>query len=597
MSAATSVSAAQSVIQSLSHEIEFFQRQSKLTISEKLEKIRERIENLDRGNALESKTLLEATQLIFPLDSLTDDIDEKDRLMQLIIQMHNGVIGLLLSARTAQNSSENKFQVEVNYDRSISQSAKNKPVSQRIKEHNEKALKSLPDSNSLPIETRTFPRYPFTKEKKKRAEELRMLLTSMKSFSSSKINFPGMMRNGIFFKKKDMNSCLAYISCAQGNKPHMEDRFLAAPFTFQANGHMISADLLGIFDGHMTTEIVDYTKVHLKDRLQEKLQQRLISCDPNDDAIFFALKEAISSIHEECISKRLKGGTTAVIGFKLADSNELWTACVGDSSAYLNRNGTPVPMSIEQKPVYSSKESDVTFDKPNEYARQLMKKGVVPTMDSSASMEAEVRARKKMYMTFVNSIGHSHNMVLGIANKFHLDMARSVGDPFFAKYTKSTPEIFKQALQPGDQLILHSDGIKVTPWAVAQAMQHDFAMGCGLDETVKCLVQYSVCFGDNVSAMIVAFNISTKDQFLWDLVNGKDPDQLKSSFEQLEKMDVTFFNLLCAKVLSTDHEIWEKSGRKGEEPRGDDYGKNKMLHLLESPKNKDLILNLFYLLS
>jgi len=288
----------------------------------------------------------------------------------------------------------------------------------------------------------------------------------------------------------------------------MEDRFLAVPLQFQANGETYTADLFGVFDGHGGSQTVGFVVSSLARFLQTQLEMRLENKMPNEEDIFFALREAVNHAHQECMHQLLQGGTTAVFGFKLTDSNDIWTANVGDSSAFLDRHGEAIPMSIEQKPLYlyDASPNEAAPYSPNKYAVELLKRHV-KVNDGKGLTEKELVQGKKMIMT---SLGkdkdNNHHLVLGIPNKHHLDMSRSIGDTAFDKWKKHSPEIFRQTLQPGDLLVLHSDGVKGSPPVVARIFETEAQNGTPTKETLEHLVQAAIRDNDNVCAMAVSFN-------------------------------------------------------------------------------------------
>lgn len=454
-----------------------------------------------------------------------------------------------------------------------------KSVSERIERHNQKALSELSEFDG-------FYSYPLTKEEKKAAR------AEMEAAKKSNLN------TAINSLSKQLESAsTANVASTQGKRDYMEDRWLADTVTFQANGKTYSADLFGVFDGHGGEDAVDYVTDHLVKRLQELLRKRLGTKDLNDEAIFYALKETISSLHEDCISERFNNGTTAALAFKIHGINELWTANIGDSFAYLNRNGQTIPMSIEQKASFDGVENrSVTFDRPNKYARELMKNGV-GILGNAFKIEKEFKEAvskglsPQMVMSYqYTTRDNIHEMMLGVKDVLHLDMARSIGDPDFDQWTKHTPEIFKQPLFDGDQLIMHTDGVKTTPKAVVKVIQNDKNSGCSIEESLGFIVNSSIAKGDNICAMIVTLgNKSPQGQF-WELVNKGVPDQLKAHFLELEKTDKPFFTSLCANAYFIEHDAWIRNGKRGSEPGGPDYGKFRMLdHLKDPVKNRDRI--------
>lgn len=525
-----------------------------IPIAKELQQIQLKITELNNKNALDGNELSHMSVIVSKLADGAQGPEQRDKIQEVARKMNEAAKELLgIVEEPVQKPKP--------------------PVSQRIEEHNQKAWAALPKGPAI------FRNYPFSRKEKEIAKTLRVDVPSANSFS----NEPDKIE--IFSQTKALSSSYVHLACAQGKRPYMEDRSMAVTFTFRANGNTYSADLFGIFDGHGGFAVADFAKDLIPFWLVRKLEAQLRSKDLNDEDIFLALKEAIAGFHKVCIKNNFSCGTTAIVSLKLAGVNELWTACVGDSSAYLNRKGTIIPMSIEQKPSFVADKAGIV--KPNEYGRQLLNRGVELRLKADPKVDNAVLKREKMVMSFVGP-GNDQEMRLGLPDEFkcHLDMARSIGDIFFDKWKKFTPEIFKQQLQPSDQLILHSDGVKAPSIAVVKAVEWDRNLGTSIDETLKNIVQFSIPYCDNISAMIVTFDKSIKspkDSFLWDLVNGGTSDQLKSSFLQLEKTDNSFFTHLCANATSQYHEEWENGEVQGPEPEGNELGKQLMLKLLNTP--------------
>lgn len=369
-------------------------------------------------------------------------------------------------------------------------------VAHRLEKQNKRAFDLMPKADT------PYRHYPYTVESKASFASLRTQNRSPVKFSN------GSYQDQIYSETQSLSSSVVNVVSTQGRKNTMEDRFLGTTLHFQANGKIYSADLFGVFDGHGGSETVEFVVGNLANCLQKQLERRLQDKAPNDDDIFYVLREAAIMAHQECVSRELRGGTTAIFGFKLTDSHEIWTANVGDSSAILNRTGEAIPMSIEQKPLYlhDSSEEDAASYGPNKYAKDLLKKDVLLNNGKNIT-DQELFLGKKMVMT---SLGkdeeNTHHLVLGVPNKHHLDMSRSIGDIAFNKWKKCTPEIFKQTLQPGDLLILHSDGVKVLPKTLVGIIEAEKQQGTPTKETLENLVQAAIRDKDNVCAMIVSFN-------------------------------------------------------------------------------------------
>lgn len=324
----------------------------------------------------------------------------------------------------------------------------------------------------------------------------------------------------LFVESKKMETCSIETACTIGERKYMEDRFLSAVIPFKANGHEHTAEVCAVFDGHGGLKTVQFAVSELLSILKSKLN-RFEKKELNEDDIFYALKEAIGHLHKAVIKNQFSDGTTLVLSFKVGD--QLWVANVGDSSAFINRNGEVIPMSIAQKPaLIKDSQGKAVY---NEYAKQLMCNGVSrclpkskknPEVDELSEKEADaLQSGERMFMTISDGDDKRIHCMLGAmmeGGNITLDMARSIGDPFFAPWKKFTPEIFRQTIKPGDQLILHSDGVAVGMHAVAKTIEADKKDGISAWETVANIVQASVPEGDNITAMIVTFSKVTGDK-------------------------------------------------------------------------------------
>lgn len=204
-----------------------------------------------------------------------------------------------------------------------------------------------------------------------------------------------------------------------------------------------------------------------------------------------------------------------------------------------------------------------------------------------------------MVFSYIGSSHQIHRMLLGIPNKKHLDMARSIGDHEFEKWKKHTPENFCRTLQIGDQLVLHSDGIDASPHRVSELIHRDRFEGVTARETTECLVQASLpAKKDNVTAMIVTFNnphSSFKSQF-FAAYTRESSERLQIRFQQLRLQDPDFFTLLCKNAYFIQHDAWERNGREGAEPGVGNfkYGEEQILALLDQPiQNCERFLEVF----
>ena len=386
-------------------------------------------------------------------------------------------------------------------DESPFQLPKKKAPSIRIWEHNHKAKEAqrLLESNST-----GFNSYPATIQEKDRLKALRVPVSKMSEFIDNPNNKP-LERVQLLSETVQMPSCSVEIASTIGQRPYMEDRYLATPFSFQANGQVFQAELFGLFDGHNGVTTVEFVQNAIAQRLQEKLEELLKNKDLTETAIFYALKETVSSLHEDVQSNRNKDGTTAVIGFKLANADKLYIANVGDSRAYLNRNGKLIPLSIDQKP-YLVKEESQNIYYNNEYAHQLFKRGIEISKDLNEDYIRMVNESKMFLSPPQFAEGNLYHMQLGISGECYLDMTRSIGDLYFDPWKKFTPEIFSQTVLYGDQLIIHSDGVNAPMKSVVKVVEDDKRNGFSTRQTVEDLVHASLDSEDNITAMIVSFH-------------------------------------------------------------------------------------------
>lgn len=369
------------------------------------------------------------------------------------------------------------------------------PVALRIEAHNQRAIAA---QKLLETEREEFDHYPLKEEEKQKFKANRTSVATMKDFIANKdLSKPAQ----ILSETIPMHTCSVEVACTIGQRATMEDRYIAVPFKFTANGITYPAEIFGVLDGHGGPETTEVVSDMIAWRMKEELEARLENKNVDEDAVFYSLKETISSLHEDAIRQKSTGGTTAVIGFKVANSDELYVANIGDSRAYLNRNGKPIPMSIDQKPLLQ-KSSDSLI--PNEYANQLFNKGIEISQDPKEDAE-NISNGKKMVLSFAYEADNHYGMRLGIFEKLHYDMARSIGAPL-DQWKKHTPEIFKQIVVKGDQLILQTDGIPADMSAVAEIVQKDKENGVSPQETAACLVQASIPAGDNTTAMIISFD-------------------------------------------------------------------------------------------
>jgi hypothetical protein len=310
-------------------------------------------------------------------------------------------------------------------------------IARKIESNMELAKLSLPKAAA----TGSFPFYPYNPTDSFKAQSLRTSVDSIHEFSAG-----AALGSEIFTEITPLKSCQAFAASTKGyNKEKMKARSLADSFVLKANGKRFSALAFGVFEGHGGTCAVDYfTQIHHSELaylylcLQERLEQRLQSKDPNDEDIFYALQETISSFQDECLAtKNFTDSLSATIGFKIEGIEELWIANIGTCSACVNRKGQAIPMST-------------LCIAPNE------------TM--------------------------------------HL---------------VQTPEIFKLALQMGDQLVMFTHTVPPLAKELVQVLEQGRNSGCFPVAIVENLVQASVLWStDDVCAMIVNLNKPPKNGFI-----------------------------------------------------------------------------------
>ena len=314
----------------------------------------------------------------------------------------------------------------------------------------------------------------------------------------------------LYSETVELNSCRAEICCTQGHRRRMEDRFVATKLSFIAAEVLYHADLIAVLDGHSTSTAAVYVQNKLASTLKTILEAKHLTRSPCEEGIYYALKEAVAELHNQIIALKTDSGTTAIIAFKLANSPELWTANIGDSTAFLARGKAAIPMSIPQKPLFFGKIEEGSwprFAHPNAYARQLMDNGV-EVFDIRHKKMAPRLLEEKMFLYYDTTDERgAHHMLLGIPHVTYLDMSRSIGDPTFLPWKKHSPEIFRQTLQPGDLLFLHSDGISAAEDVLSGLLQEDKERGYAPRDTLSFIVRSCIEEAkDNICAALVYFS-------------------------------------------------------------------------------------------
>jgi len=135
---------------------------------------------------------------------------------------------------------------------------------------------------------------------------------------------------------------------AQGRRPTMEDEHIATSFNLRIGDRNYPVQLFGIFDGHGGNAASRYVRDHLKEKLEQALQQYNPS-GLSEAGIWRALKVAFVRLNQDFRRTGiLDEGTTATMAMIL-DGN-LWTANVGDSRTVLDNGGEFVRLTEDGKP-------------------------------------------------------------------------------------------------------------------------------------------------------------------------------------------------------------------------------------------------------
>uniref|UniRef100_A0A7S0TR29 PPM-type phosphatase domain-containing protein n=1 Tax=Hemiselmis andersenii TaxID=464988 RepID=A0A7S0TR29_HEMAN len=140
----------------------------------------------------------------------------------------------------------------------------------------------------------------------------------------------------------------------QGNRPSMEDRFIAKERFFPPNisGKLGSTRALcGVFDGHSSAMVAQFAST----RLPEMMERESWYKDPKrseSDSIKKSLEETFVRLDEEILAMTaqgdLGGGATANVALLL--DGWLHVANLGDARAVLSRGGRAMPLSVDHKP-------------------------------------------------------------------------------------------------------------------------------------------------------------------------------------------------------------------------------------------------------
>lgn len=140
---------------------------------------------------------------------------------------------------------------------------------------------------------------------------------------------------------------IPYAICQyQGDRPHMEDLYIAKEIHIVFHGVPKCAQVLGILDGHGGSKAAKFVRDHFSDEFLHQFNVLEQKYESNFDTILWnALKLTFVAL-----SNRYFGidGTTAVITLKIDDM--LWTANAGDSRAFLVQNNSMIALTEDMKP-------------------------------------------------------------------------------------------------------------------------------------------------------------------------------------------------------------------------------------------------------
>jgi len=149
----------------------------------------------------------------------------------------------------------------------------------------------------------------------------------------------------------------------QGNRPSMEDRYVARERFFPSNlSSKISSTraICGVFDGHSGSMVSDFAA----ERLPELLEREPWFKDANkceNDLMKKSLENSFVRLDEEILARTsqgvLAGGSTANVA--LVVDGWLHCANLGDARAVLSRGGHAMPLSVDHKPDVEAEKSRI----------------------------------------------------------------------------------------------------------------------------------------------------------------------------------------------------------------------------------------------
>ncbi|KAN0023944.1 hypothetical protein ACTFIV_008335 [Dictyostelium citrinum] len=221
-----------------------------------------------------------------------------------------------------------------------------------------------------------------------------------------------------------------------GTRDENQDSF------FHKNFKSEKIRVIGVFDGHGDEGMV--ASVTTRDIISNCIEKEIVNSNDNKESNDFYDKCITNSFLEANEALLEKGkitgdwGTTATLA--IIKDNHIRVGWVGDSMAVLfkqstsGRDYTPIQLSNDHKP-----------ENPQE------KKRIITT-------GGRVVFRCGCYRVIPNKNDYSNDDIM--KQRLALNMSRALGHVVLSKYgVSSTPEFHSESLNPGDYVILASDGL------------------------------------------------------------------------------------------------------------------------------------------
>ncbi|KAM9993531.1 hypothetical protein ACTFIZ_011488 [Dictyostelium cf. discoideum] len=237
-------------------------------------------------------------------------------------------------------------------------------------------------------------------------------------------------------QKEEILDLNYYGNTVLGTRDENQDSF------FQKNFKSERIRVIGVFDGH-GDQGMD-ASVTTRDIISIHLEKEIVNSNDNKESDDFYDKCITSSFLEANEALLEKGkttgdwGTTATLA--IIRDNHIRVGWVGDSMAVLfkqSANGkdyTPIQLSNDHKP-----------------ENPLEKKRIITT-------GGRVVFRCGCYRVIPNKNDYSNDEIM--KQRLALNMSRALGHVVLSKYgVSSTPEFQSESLNPGDYVILASDGL------------------------------------------------------------------------------------------------------------------------------------------